>query len=235
MPGRAGPICCRRCRGTRQRARRPLPAAAARTGPQRGTSAGTPHRNPQPGGRTPPGPRPASRPRSPVFPVSPGQQHACRSTRRPDHNPALGTSVARQGRRVRHELKAQRADEEVDGGVILLNHDGHQAQMHRASIGSQAAAPRGGRRPVSPCPRVPVSPCPRVRQFPGRRSGDCPARGSVRFDDHGPSDRCHGRAGGRAGTGAGRRACARRWLPARRRRSAAPLPRWARRRSRCRC
>ena len=75
-----------------------------------------------------------------VFPVSSRQEQAGRGTWRPDHNPALGTSVVSQGRRVLDKLETQRADEEVDRWVVLRDHDGDQAEMHRASIARQAAA-----------------------------------------------------------------------------------------------
>jgi hypothetical protein len=79
-----------------------------------------------------------------VFSVRSGQQQSGRGTRRPDHNPPLGTSVLRQGRRVFNELETQHADEKVDRWVIILDHDGDQAEMHHASIGKELAADVAG-------------------------------------------------------------------------------------------
>ena len=69
--------------------------------------------------------------------VRPGQQQAGRGARRPDHHPPLGPSVVRLGGGVLHQLEAERADEELDGRVILGDDEGDEAQVHRVSIGRQ--------------------------------------------------------------------------------------------------
>jgi hypothetical protein len=70
-----------------------------------------------------------------IFSVSPREQQARHSTRWPDHNPPLSTPVVRQGRGVLRELEAQCVHEEADCWIVVVNHDGDEAEMHCTSIG----------------------------------------------------------------------------------------------------
>jgi hypothetical protein len=80
-----------------------------------------------------------------VLSVGSCQQQAGGGTRRPDHDPPLGTSIVGQRGEVLNKLKTQRADEKVDGWVILLDHDGDEAEIHRATL---SGLPRLGGRQV---------------------------------------------------------------------------------------
>jgi hypothetical protein len=178
VPGREGPICCQRCQEKRRRVRRALPGAASRTGPRPTTSAGTPHRSHQLGGRNPPAPRPASRRLGPGHPHPPGPAASLSPHRVAGHNPALGAPVVRQRRGVLHEFKTQRPDEEGDSRVIVLDHDGHQAQVHRTILGGNAISAwpsvRRARTPRSRPSRPGGAPGPGRRMHHGVRQ---PGRG----------------------------------------------------------
>lgn len=70
-----------------------------------------------------------------AFPVSPGQQQARHGAWRTDNHPPLRAPIVRQGRGVLYELEAQQVHEEPDRWIVLTDHDGDEAQMHRTSIG----------------------------------------------------------------------------------------------------
>ena len=66
-----------------------------------------------------------------VVTVGAGEQDAGRRARRPADDPALWTSVVGQRRRVAHQLEPEGADEELDGGVVVLHDDRDEVDPHR--------------------------------------------------------------------------------------------------------
>jgi hypothetical protein len=55
-------------------------------------------------------------------PSAPGEQDAGLTPGRANDDPALGTAVIRQGRRVLHQLELQDVDEEANGRVVIADH-----------------------------------------------------------------------------------------------------------------
>jgi hypothetical protein len=82
-----------------------------------------------------------------VLSVRSGQQQASGGAGRPYRNPPLRASVVRQREGILDELETQCAGEEIDRRVILVDHDGDEAEMHRDSI-EQGCLADGGGRPV---------------------------------------------------------------------------------------
>ena len=75
-----------------------------------------------------------------------GEQEACLRTGWPRHDPALRTPIVRQRRPVLHQLEAERADEELDGTVVLVDDDRGEVDPHGRSVRTRPPRPvRRGR------------------------------------------------------------------------------------------
>ena len=59
------------------------------------------------------------------------RQESCCGTGRAHDHPALRTPVVGERRRVLDEIETQRPDEELDGGVIVVDHQRRELDMHR--------------------------------------------------------------------------------------------------------
>jgi hypothetical protein len=70
------------------------------------------------------------------------QQDAGRPARRPHDDPPLRTTVVRRRRCVIDQLEAKDADEELDRRVVVVDDDGGEVDVDRASVRSRRASYR---------------------------------------------------------------------------------------------
>ena len=76
--------------------------------------------------------------------VGPGQQQAGLRARRPDHHPPLRAPVVGLRGGVLDQVETEHPGKELDRRVVLADDQGHQADMHRASIGPRRPGGSGG-------------------------------------------------------------------------------------------
>ncbi len=74
-----------------------------------------------------------------LVPVGECQQDAGHRTGRPDDDPPLRSTVVGRRRRVLDQLEADAVDEEGDRRVVVVDDDGHELDVHAASMASRDA------------------------------------------------------------------------------------------------
>ena len=102
-----------------------------------------------------------------IFSVSPREKQAGHRAWRSDHYPSFEAPVIRQGLRVLYELEAHHVHEEANRWVVIADHDGDKAEMHRASIGDQDCSRLCGAAPAQRAPRAQTRPQRQLRTSRG--------------------------------------------------------------------
>ena len=81
-----------------------------------------------------------------VFAVGASKKEPCLRVGRANYHPALRPPVVGERRRVLHQFESEYTGKEGDGGVVLVNDQGNQVDLHPGSVRTVPSAFRMGAR-----------------------------------------------------------------------------------------